>query len=93
MSAVSTHERKEQFETLAEPCESYLFSIYINEEGINAPCSFLEEVDGYPQINILEIDDFMKDVWYNDKVVEFRNHLINNIDKETNFRVCPHYNV
>jgi len=40
---------------------------------------------------MLEVDDFMKEVWNCEEVVKFRNNLINNIDKETDFRICPHY--
>jgi len=62
-----------------------------NEKGENFACSFLENVENYPQINMLEVDDFMKEVWNCEEVVKFRNNLINNIDKETDFRICPHY--
>jgi len=62
---------------LCEPCESYLFSMYINVKGQTVPCSFLEG-EGFKEIDVLSINDFTKDIWYNKNVIEFRKKLLNN---------------
>jgi len=58
------------------PCESTLESSYINVEGDFFPCSFTEGEKGWETgISVIEAEKF-SDVWYNDRVVEFRNKLL-----------------
>lgn len=68
-----------------ESCESSLFSIYINIDGISYPCSFTEGLEGYPGVDMLSADDFIKDVWFSQPFREFRLSLI------CNDRSCPAY--
>ena len=71
-----------------EPCESGLFSIYVNTDGYFYPCSFTESIGEWKNgIDIVNCDDFMKDVWFSDRVVEWRNKLLKNN------RNCPVYKV
>ena len=61
-------------EIFVEPCESSLFSIYINVDGIVYPCSFSEQVaEG---IDIVGADDFLQDVWYSRSLSSFRECLL-----------------
>ena len=77
-----------------EPCESSLFSTYISVDGEFFPCSFMEKVDEWKEgIMITKETDFIKDVWYADKTVEFRKKLLTNKCKETGCRQCPVYNI
>ncbi len=63
----------------SEPCESGLFSSYINVDGDFFPCSFMEGVAGWEQgISMLECRDFLKDVWFNPRTIVWQNQLINN---------------
>jgi len=78
--------RKKMYECV-EPCESSVYSSYINTEGKYFPCSFCENVDGWDGLDVLAADDFIKDIWYNEKTVEFRNKLLNCK------RDCPIYNI
>jgi hypothetical protein len=73
-----------------EPCESTLFSYYINVDGIGFPCSFTEGQPNYKGINIKEAKDFLKDIWFNEETVNFRNKVINN-KNELGCRMCPEY--
>jgi radical SAM protein with 4Fe4S-binding SPASM domain len=60
-----------------EPCESTLFSIYINAEAKVFPCSFTEGTAGWKDgISLIEANDFLKDVWFSDKLTEWRRALI-----------------
>jgi len=79
---------------LIEPCESSLFSTYINTEGDFYPCSFAEKTDAFPVgIRVGEGVDFLKDVWFNERTVAFRKKLIANKCSTTGCRMCPIYNV
>jgi len=70
-----------------EPCESSLFSSYINAEGQFFPCSFMEG-EGKWKIGIdtLEHDNFV-DVWKNERVEEWRKTLL------CTGRNCPQFKV
>lgn len=73
----------------AEPCESCLFSIYVNVEGDVYPCSFCEE-DRLLLGNATEKPvflDFLNDVWYCTRAREFRAALVKGE------RRCPVYEI
>jgi len=94
LAAVKDRPEYDQFEQMTEPCEAYLFSIYINTWGECTPCSFLED-EGYKHLNILECEDFLKDIWYHPAVTEWRKKLLStekicSVDK---CRMCPHFNI
>ena len=91
LQAMKDHENYDMYETLSEPCESFLFSIYINTEGKAYPCSFLEDTKGYKGVDLTEIDDFMKEVWYGDEAKLFRDKVLNS--KCGNCRACPEYDL
>ena len=79
---------RKQLETVSEPCESTCFSTYVDVEGKMSPCSFCEGIKGWEDgIDMTVPLDFIKDVWYNEKTVAFRNMLIKNK------RNCPIYSI
>jgi len=60
-----------------EPCESSLFSSYFNVKGEFFPCSFMEgEAEWKEGIKLDDVDNFSKDLWFNDRVVNFRDRVI-----------------
>ena len=70
-----------QIEQSVEPCESTLYSTYINSDGDFYPCSFAEGIEYAPGdwqngISVLECNDFLKDVWFNNKTKTFSNEVI-----------------
>jgi len=78
-----------QFKEYVEPCESTLFSIYINVDGIAFPCSFAEgKCDG---VSIID-HEFISGVWMSDPFREFRQKVIANKD-ENGCRMCPLYDL
>jgi MoaA/NifB/PqqE/SkfB family radical SAM enzyme len=85
LEAVKDSPKFEQYKMLSEPCESTLFSVYINVEGKMYPCSFCEEV--FPGIDVVECKDFINDVWNGEVTKDFRKILL----KEE--RECPVYEV
>lgn len=77
-----------QFKEYIEPCESTLFSIYINTDGLAYPCSFTEDNNG---IDIIK-SNFLPDVWMSKRFINFRDTVINNKD-ENGCRMCPIYDL
>ena len=75
---------KELMRMMIEPCESSLFSIYVDVEGKAWPCSFAEGIEGIESVDVLETWDF-RDVWYSQPFNEFRTRLL------ANGRQCPLY--
>lgn len=63
-------------EKYIEPCESTLFSYYINVDGIGYPCSFVEGEKGYNGIDLKKINTFFKDVWIHPETKKFRSLLL-----------------
>ena len=78
----------DQLKMLCEPCESGLFSSYINCDGIFFPCSFLEgEGEWKEGLDLIHCKDFIKDIWLHPRTVEWRKKLIDNQ------RRCPYYDI
>jgi hypothetical protein len=73
-----------ELEQFIEPCESLLFSYYINVEGRGFPCSFAENGEG---LDVLNCSDFLSEIWNHPTSVEWRNKLLNCK------RSCPIYQV
>jgi MoaA/NifB/PqqE/SkfB family radical SAM enzyme len=60
---------------MIEPCESGIFSSYVNVKGEYFPCSFSEkENEG---LSVLNCNNFLEDIWNNPKTIEIRNKIIN----------------
>ena len=88
LAAMVGDPRMKKFEEYAEPCESTLFSIYINVDGVVFPCSFMEGENNWVEgIDAVNCNDFHKDIWMNDKVKAFRDSLL----CQSGCRQCPHF--
>lgn len=74
--------RREQLLQMVEPCESGLFSLYINVYGVAYPCSFAEK-EAAPEIDVLNTSDFLSDVWMHPEMVDWRKRLL------AGHRECP----
>jgi hypothetical protein len=85
-----------RIKALIEPCESLLFSGYINVDAKFYPCSFMEDVGDWKKgINVLDIKDFVKDIWNHKKSVEWRTALLAKQNCKCAHvaicRTCPQY--
>lgn len=81
-------DRRKQLLTCSESCESSIFSAYINVAGEWFPCSFSEGENGMTTgVDVAGCSDFLRDVWYSDMAVRFREHLIST--SEGGCRRCP----
>jgi MoaA/NifB/PqqE/SkfB family radical SAM enzyme len=88
LDAVKDHPNYNNFKTMAEPCESSCFSSYINARGEYFACSFTEGHKDFPEvINVLEDNDFVKDVWNAKSTNKFRDNLL------SKGRHCPLYKI
>jgi len=83
-----------------EPCESTLFSLYVNAKGEAFPCSFAEgNPDWKTGIPVLEEDSFLGGVWYNPRLIAWRKKLLNSCNNCTSCkfqqgcRSCPEYDI
>ncbi|MHC6202385.1 hypothetical protein ACYULU_04230 [Breznakiellaceae bacterium SP9] len=84
IEALKGHPYEASLAAMTEPCESGLFSFYANCKGIGFPCSFMEDIEGVPTINLLQ-DDF-KAYWTKD-AANWREKLL------AGKRICPKYRV
>lgn len=66
----------EAYKNYVEPCESALFSYYINVDGIGTPCSFCEQNGQFKGIDVSNCNDFMKEVWMGEETKAFRKNLL-----------------
>lgn len=89
MKSIKDFKHKKRLEMCAESCESFgMFSSYINCHGTYFPCSFCEGEDGWTEgIDVLNCKDFLKDIWFSEKINYWRNKMIeNSVD---GCRNCP----
>jgi hypothetical protein len=88
MEVVKNRDDSKHIDMLSEPCESTCFSSYINVDGQFFPCSFTEgEFSWREGLDVVNCNDFMKDIWHHERTENFRKILI---DSE---RRCPMFRV
>jgi radical SAM protein with 4Fe4S-binding SPASM domain len=89
LKAISTRKfsERQRLSQLVEPCESTLFSYYIDVDGVGYPCSFCGDLPEYKGINVLKARNFLHDVWNAPETKRFREKNLNNC------RNCVAYNL
>jgi len=93
LRAIKDREEYAKLEEFAEPCESTCFSLYVDVEGKAYPCSFCEgESDWQTGIDLLQVDNFLEEVWNESRICSFRNNL-HQSEKETGCRQCPVFDI
>ena len=94
LETVKDDKQYDTFKVLSEPCESGLFSVYINVNGDFFPCSFSEDEGEWKNgISVANCNDFLKDIWYHDRVKKWRSNLMANIHNSHRCRECPLFKV
>ncbi|KKN31045.1 hypothetical protein LCGC14_0827950 [marine sediment metagenome] len=93
LKAIEHHAEYERFVQLAEPCESTLFSIYIDVNARAFPCSFLES--DFEGVDVLAAEDFLRDVWRAPSIVRWRTKLLNTVvgGLVNGCRQCPAFDI
>lgn len=77
MKSVEGRPEYKRYEMLAEPCESTLFSSYINVDGKFFSCSFCEGHDSFQEgVDVVGCNDFIKDVWFGERTKAWRQKLL-----------------
>ena len=91
LKSVEKLDNYKELESFADPCESTMYSSYINCRGEFYPCSFAEgDGEWVEGISVVECNDFLADVWNNERTVKFRNSAIECRNCKTN---CSIYNI
>ena len=88
------HDEK-RLTSMVEPCESLLYSIYVNVDGKVFPCSFMEgEGDWQEGIDLVDggFTDFTREVWNHPRVLGWRERAVKRIQCN-GCNECPYYNV
>ena len=95
LKAIENRPDKNELKNYVESCESFgLFSCYINAEGKYFPCSFMEKTGKWKNgIDMLKINDFVKDVWYSKELCEDREKCLNNAKCNDGCTTCPFYQI
>jgi MoaA/NifB/PqqE/SkfB family radical SAM enzyme len=87
MRVIEDHPNAKQLEQYVEPCESGLFSAYINVDGEFFACSFCEGEQGWQEgISVFDYDRF-EDLWRSPRLDAWRKMLLDNK------RACPMYSL
>jgi MoaA/NifB/PqqE/SkfB family radical SAM enzyme len=88
LKSIKDSQNESKLTTFIEPCESSLFSIYVNVKGEAFPCSFCENEKKWKKgIDLIHINDFMKQLWKNKRICSFRTDLLDNNRK------CPVFKI
>lgn len=88
LNFIDNNKKYSHFKSLVEPCESTCFSLYCNTQGKFFPCSFIEdEIKWENGLDLIKYNDFIKDIWYHEKTIDFRNNLLNKC------RNCPYFKI
>ena len=85
LKAIKDRENYAKIAQFVEPCESGLFSYYVDVYGLGFPCSFMEGM--VESIDLKNATDFYQDVWYHPVMIAWRNRLLKNR------RDCPVYQI
>ena len=93
LNAIKDRPDRKVLESYTEPCEKLMYSCFVDARGSFYPCSFMEkEGDWKDGIDLLNIEDFVKEVWYHPAVVADRAASLQCI-KCNGCNTCRHYNV
>jgi len=76
IKAIEGRPGAEEMKNYAEPCESTIYSVYINVKGFAYPCSFTEnEINWIEGLSVIDCNDFLKDIWYSKKMRDFHDKV------------------
>lgn len=88
LKSIENHKQYKNIETMVEPCEATIYSSYIDVDGKYYPCSFATNTEDWNEgISVINCDNFLKDIWFNEKTLIFKKKLLN-----CN-RNCPIYKI
>jgi len=76
LKAIEDRKNYESMAMMVEPCEATIYSTYISVDGAYFPCSFCENEDWKEGLSVIKCKDFLKDIWYNEKTINFKKRLI-----------------
>ena len=78
LTSIKNNPEYKQLKNYAEPCESSIYSVYLDVNGLVYPCSFTPKTEEWQNgISIIECNDFIRDIWFSDKFRKFHNNVVN----------------
>jgi len=80
VEAVKDRPDFKNIEPMIEPCESTLFSYYIDVNGCGFPCSFCEDRPEFKGIDLTTVTNFKTEVWNHPETKLFREKILCNVD-------------
>lgn len=98
LKAIEDNKDLDVIKNLIEPCEAFLFSSYANVNGEFFPCSFCEGEPGWEKgLPAVPGMDFIRDIWYHPRMIEWRYKLINSSQCKCSLahlcRSCPIFEI
>ena len=94
LKSVEDHKNFKMLEMHSEPCESSVFSVYCNVDGKFFPCSFSEDGEFGDGLDIINCDNFVKDIWNHHQTVAFRDWLLKTSNNnKLKCRECPLFTI
>lgn len=94
LEAIKEREDYEQLAMMVEPCESFMYSSYVDCTGKFYPCSFMEKTGDWSDgIDTAKCTDFIKDIWYAAESIAWRSQALCRMDCNSGCNSCPYYNI
>jgi len=88
LATIQDRENKKELSQVIESCESSIFSGYINWKGEYFHCSFSEGEGIWKEgLDVLNCENFTRDIWNNEKTLKVRQALINST-KSNPYKDC-----
>lgn len=92
LNSIKDDPNYKEIEAMTDACESTLFSVYVNVKGQFFPCSFAEGTPGWEDgLDVITCNNFIQDIWFHPRTIEFRNKLLASANNKLNCRQCPLY--
>lgn len=73
--AIKDRPDAEEMKTFVEPCESTIYSVYINVRGEVFPCSFAEGEGDWKNGISIDCNDFFEDIWFSERMRKFHDKV------------------
>ncbi len=74
--SIDSKSKINEYKEYIEPCESGLFSLYINVRGKSYFCSFIEGEKDFSEFDLVNCKNFLNEVWFHKDMIKWRNNLL-----------------
>ena len=92
IKSVTNRDNFKEIYEMVDPCESTLFSAYVDEKCVFYPCSFTPNNTKWEDGLHIRNANHFSEIWNHPKTIAFRDNLVNNKDCN-GCRECPLYDI